>query len=45
MNNDSCNVRVPSGKRLLEYCISGSMTVTTCTEDADAMFSKDVSLK
>lgn len=45
MNNDLCNVPVPSGKRLLEYCMSGSMTVTTWTEDADAMVSNDVSLK
>lgn len=37
--------RVPSGKRLPLYWIRGSMTVTTWTEEADAMSNKATSLK
>lgn len=36
---------VPSGNRLLECCMSGSITVTTWTEEAEAMSSREVSLQ
>lgn len=40
-----CGTEVPSGNRLLQYCMSGSITVTTWTEEAEAMSSRDVSLQ
>lgn len=40
-----CGSAVPSGNRLLECCMSGSITVTTWTEEAEAMSNREVSLQ